>query len=250
MRSMIVIVCALVLGGCMQETVRFQAKPQQQALVRDGIPALVSQKRGSVVMIRPAARQFAAGGRPVFVVGLHNLARTPIDFAVADVRVTQAVGSAAVPLKVLAYEDLVQEERTRQVVVAMLVGAAAGLNAAAAANAGYSHTTSTVYGAGGIRTTHTVSYSSARAAAAQARAMRQNERMIDGVLAEGQANLARLEREVLKDNTLMPGEWYGGTLHLEPPTQSEAAAGPKSYTIALKVGADDHEIAVIQHGAR
>jgi hypothetical protein len=38
--------------------------------------------------------------------------------------------------------------------------------------------------------------------------------MISATLAQGQANLATLERSAIKDNTLMPGEWYGGQLHL------------------------------------
>jgi hypothetical protein len=62
---------AVLCAGCAgPETVRFVAKPQQQALMRDGQAALVSRGKASLVLVRPAARQFAAGGRPVFVVGI------------------------------------------------------------------------------------------------------------------------------------------------------------------------------------
>jgi len=40
----------------------------------------------------------------------------------------------------------------------------------------------------------------------------------------------------------MPGEWYGGQLHLAPPT--DQANGPKTYTIVITVGNDRHVIDV------
>ena len=244
MRSVIVVACALACGACVQETVRFEGKPGQQSLVRDGRPALISKKKTSLVMIRPAARQMAAGGRPVFVVGLRNLTKKPLEFRVREVAVTQVAGTASVPMKVLTYEDLVQEEKTKQAVAAVLIGAAAGLNAVAAADDGYGYSWRTTNG----RTYETVSYSSVRARTAQRRAMRKNEKMIDAAIAQGQKNLTILERDVLKDNTLLPGEWYGGTLHLAPPARSESAVAAKTYTIALTVGQDRHEIGVVQSG--
>lgn len=56
--------------------------------------------------------------------------------------------------------------------------------------------------------------------------------------------MAALEQTVIKDNTLLPGEWYGGQLHLQPPSSDD---GPvKTYTIVVVVGADRHEITVVQ----
>jgi hypothetical protein len=52
--------------------------------------------------------------------------------------------------------------------------------------------------------------------------------------------MATLEQSVIKDNTLMPGEWYGGQLHFSPPT--DKGGGPKSYTIVIMVGSDRHVI--------
>jgi len=59
----------------------------------------------------------------------------------------------------------------------------------------------------------------------------------------GQANMAMLERAVIKDNTLLPGEWYGGQLHIAPLVSKD---GPKSYTIVVTVGPDRHEIRIAQ----
>jgi hypothetical protein len=250
MRFLLVVAFAFLCTSCVQqEVVRFQAKAQQQSFIRDGQPALVSEKKNSIVLIRPAARQMAAGGRPVFVVGIRNLTKVPVDFLVGNVEVTQVTARNTVPLKIFTYEELVQEERTRQVVAAILVGTAAGLNSYSAANAGYSNNTSTRYTATGAHTTYTTSYSPYRAIAAQNRAARENEKMTDATIAQGQANLANLERDVMKDNTLMPGEWYGGTLQFQAPVQEEGSA-PKTYTIALQVGSERHEIDIVQDKTR
>ena len=68
--------------------------------------------------------------------------------------------------------------------------------------------------------------------------------MFAATVETGQRNMAALEQSVIKDNTLMPGEWYGGQLHLAPPT--DQGGGPKIYSIVIKVGSDLHIIEVAQ----
>ena len=165
MRVVCICVAAAMLSGCVTtETVRFQPKPDQQALVRDGQSALVSRRKNSIVLIRPAAREFRTGGRPVFVVGINNLSKGPLEFRIADVQATQAVNGELAQLKVITYEELAQEERNRQIASAVLVGLAAGANAMAASQAGYYNSRSTVYGPGGGYSVHTTGYSPAAAA--------------------------------------------------------------------------------------
>src|SRR5690242_14603454 len=102
---------ALMCGGCVTgESVRFSARAQQEAMVRDGNPALVSRKKNSLVLVRPAARQFATGGRPVFVVAAYNLGQNPIDFRVSDIEVVQVVNQQTASLKVITFEELMTEE--------------------------------------------------------------------------------------------------------------------------------------------
>jgi hypothetical protein len=43
---------------------------------------------------------------------------------------------------------------------------------------------------------------------------------------------------------MMPREWYGGQLHIQPLVNE--GEGPKTYTIAVLVGNDRHEIDVNQ----
>ncbi len=238
------IVSAIALGamvaGCVTtETVQFKAtNPQQQAMMRDGQPALVSRQKSSVVLVRPAARQLQAGGRPVFVVGINNLGKAPLEFRVAQVEANQIVGGQEFQMTVVTYEMLAQEEKNRQVAAAILTGLAAGANAYGASRAGYGTYTTPSGRTGSF-------YSPTAAAIAQNTAAVQNEAMIAGTIERGQANMASLEQNVLKDNTLMSGEWVGGQLHLSPPTTPPSGSS-KNYTIIITVGQDRHVVEVAQ----
>lgn len=241
MRTLSIMALCAVLGGCMStgETVSFRASnPQQQALMRDGQPALVSRQKSSLVLVRPASRQMQANGRPVFVVGINNLSRQPVDFRVGQVEAVQHAAGSDFEMKVVTYEMMVQEERNRQVAAALLTGLAAGANAYSAANAGHGSYT-TPRGRTGTF------YSPTAAAIAQNNAAVQNEAMIAATVETGQRNMAALEQAVIKDNTLMPGEWYGGQLHLAPPT-NQSGGRPKTYTIVITVGTERHVIDVAQ----
>jgi hypothetical protein len=197
---------AFTLCACSSnEAVQFTPRGGQQTMVRDGVPALISRAGNSVVTIRPAARGVSKFGRPVFLVGIQNTSRQPLDFRMADVSVIQVVEGRPVGMKVYTYEELDTEARVQQVASALLVGAAAGANSANAQKHGY---------------------------VAQAIAADQNAEMAASVGAAGQARLAELEATAIKDNTLMPGEMYGGQLHIDRP----ANASGKAYLIRIQVG--------------
>src|ERR1700704_4999900 len=109
MRILGIVVLGAALSGCVtnNETVQFRtSNPQQQAMMRDGQPALVSRQKNSVVLVRPASRQLQTNGRPVFVVGINNLGRQPIDFRVAEVDAVQHVGGTDYGMLVVTYEQL------------------------------------------------------------------------------------------------------------------------------------------------
>jgi hypothetical protein len=238
MRNLGIVALCVTLGGCVTagETVSFRASnPQQQAMVRDGQPALVSRQKNSLVLVRPASRQLQSNGRPVFVVGINNLGKQPVDFRVGQVEAVQHVGASDYEMKVVTYEMLVQEEKNRQIAAAILTGVAAAGNAYSASQAGYGHYTTPSGRTGTF-------YSPTAASIAQNNAAAQNDAMIGATIETGQQNMAVLEHSVIKDNTLMPGEWYGGQLHLAPPTED----AQKTYTIVITVGNDRHVIDVAQ----
>jgi hypothetical protein len=209
-------------------------------MMRDGQPALVSRQKSSLVLVRPAARQLQANGRPVFVVGINNLGKQPVDFRVGQVEAVQHVGASDYSIQVVTFEMLAQEEKNRQVATAILAGVAGAANAYSASQAGYGHYT-TPNGRSGTF------YSPTAAVMAQNNAAVQNEAMFAATVETGQRNMAMLEQSVIKDNTLMPGEWYGGQLHLAPPT--DQAGGQKTYTIIITVGNDRHVVEVAQGAA-
>ncbi|MET4451765.1 hypothetical protein [Bradyrhizobium sp. RT3b] len=240
MRNIGIVALCVALGSCVStgETVSFRASnPQQQALMRDGQPALVSRQKNSLVLVKPASRQLQANGRPVFIVGINNLSKQPVDFRVAQVEAVQHAAGSDFEMKVVTYEMLVQEERNRQVAAALLTGLAAGANAYSASHAGHGSYTTPSGRTGTF-------YSPTAAAIAQNNAAVQNETMIAATVETGQRNMAVLEQSVIKDNTLMPCEWYGGQLHVAPPT--DQAGAQKSYTIVITVGTERHVIDVAQ----
>ena len=240
------LVVSVSVSACVSaEAVRFRASPQQQAIVRDGVSALVSKKPNSLVLIRPATRTFAAGHRPVYVVGISNRGRNPIEFQTARIVVNQRDGAdRLIPLKVVSYDELVQEERTRQIAAALIVGLAAGANSYVASRSGFATAQSTVQSGGRVSTVTTRIYSPGAAFVAQSNAAAENDAMISNAIEAGQRNLAQLEGSVIKDNTLMPGEWYGGQLHVQAPERTDGK--PKSYIMEIHVGDDVHVIDVVQ----
>jgi hypothetical protein len=231
------------LAGCARpEIARFQPSAGQEALVRDGNPALVSRRPGSLVIVRPAARQFQAGRRLAYVVGIYNMTRGNLPFSVSNVYVGQVSGGQITRgLKIYTYEQLVAEERNRQVARAVFTGLAAGANSYSASRAGYYNANATVYGAGGVRNVSISGYDPAANAIAQSQAAAQNEAMIATTIERGRQNLYILEKSVIKDNTLLPGEWYGGQLVFDPPDGDQ-----KNYRITIPVGPDVHEIDISQ----
>jgi hypothetical protein len=240
MRTLGIVALCAALGGCVStgETVAFRpSNSNQQAMMRDGQPALVSRQKTSLVLVRPAARQLQANGRPVFVVGINNLGKQPVDFRIGQVEAIQHVGGTDYGMQIVTFEMLQQEERNRQVAMAILGGIAAGANAYSASRAGYGSYTTPSGRTGTF-------YSPTAAVIAQNNAALQNEAMFAATVESGQRNMAALEQTVIKDNTLMPGEWYGGQLHIAPPT--DQAGGQKTYTIIITIGQDRHVVDISQ----
>src|SRR5262245_65167848 len=140
MRKFALLALCASLTGCVTagETLSFRpSNPNQQAMMRDGRPALVSRQKISLVLVSPAARQQQTYGRPVFVVGINNIGRQPVDFRVAQVEAIQHVAGSDYSTPIVTYEMLVQQEKNRQVAAAILTGVAAVGNSYIASRAGY-----------------------------------------------------------------------------------------------------------------
>jgi hypothetical protein len=245
-------VLALGLGGCVTaERTTFVPGANQQPLVRDGVPALVSRNSKSIVLVSQAGRQQSPGARTVLVVGITNISKAPIDFRVSDVSVEQLKdGQPVQALNVISYDQLVTEEKTRQVVAAILVGAAAAGNAYSASRAGYGYGTANVYAPSGRVYQVSGSYYDPTAAAiAGASASAQNDAMIASTVEAGRRNMASLEQQVIKDNTLLPGEWYGGQLVFVSPS-GEGTEAKKDFRLTIPIAGETHVVTVRQEPSK
>lgn len=252
-KSLILVGIVLALAGCNSiQQYSFQAGSGQMVINRDGLQGIVSRKARSVVVVSNARRGPAAGYRRV-VVGIQNLSNTPLNFDFSDVEISETRnGDPTRPMTVVTYERLVTEEKTRQVIGAILLGAAAGANAYAASQAGhgtaYGTVNTTTYGRyGAYSSTSNVAvnyYDPGVNYAAQANAAAQNAQMMANASANAERNLAALENGVIKSHTLMPGEWYGGQLFFEVPTAIGETADLKTFLIRIRVGSDVHQFNV------
>lgn len=199
------------VAGCVTsgtDTISFQPKSYQQSVIREGDATISSRGRYSVVSLRPATHLVA--DRPVFIVGIENTSRIPLDFRVTEATAGQIVDGSTNPLKVYTYDELVSQEQNAQVGRTIVVGLLSGINAGLVGDDNAAAT---------------------------------NAQMDANVAVQGQQNMAELEQLSIKDHTLMPGESYAGKLYVQAPEGSDAQ---KSYFINLKVGPDHHEFQIIQ----
>jgi hypothetical protein len=243
----------LALAGCNTiQQYSFQPTSGQMVINRDGLQGIVSRKGRSVTVVSNARRGPAIGYRRV-VVGIENLSNGPLNFNLSDVEIFETKdGQPTRPMTVVTYERLVNEEKTRQVIGALLLGAAAGANAYAASQAGYGTAYGTVnttsygrYGTYNSTSNVAVSYYDPGVNyMAQSNAAAQNAAMIGEARANAEQNLAALENGVIKSHTLMPREWYGGQLFFEVPAAIGEQADLKTFLIRIRVGGDVHQFNV------
>lgn len=255
-----VVAVSIALIGCASsDQLTLIADESQTALTRDGVPALLSNKK-HVVMLRPVSRAIDSGSRPSFVIAVNNRSKKPTDLRIN--RITASLISSegkTADLHVYGYDELVAEEKRRQRWAAVGVALQGVASSMSAASAGYSRTHGTYSGntygtySGGLNGTYSGStygtyssttYDAGRAHAAQQTANAQTAASIANLRATGQRNLAALQNTVLKDNTVMPGEWIGGRVILDSPKQSRN--GRANYKIDVEFGGEVHSFNVLQ----
>lgn len=238
----------LVVACASPQRVLLTAAPDQQSIVRNGVPILVSNKK-HLVMLRANTRLVKDNARPAFTVIVRNQGKTPDTLREASIQARQMIAGKMQPVRIFRYDELIQEEETRQKVAAF--GAAVGgfARAMSAANAGNVNTTGTVvtqgpYGNTTYGTYTATTYDPVRAQIAQEHASNVTHADFERIRAQGEANMQRLDATILKDNTVLPGEWFGGTIVLAPLAKSEK--GNSDYTIIVAFGGEEHTFAVSQ----
>jgi hypothetical protein len=150
-------------------------------------------------------------------------------------------------LRIYTHQELaaeVESQRNAQLFVSALAGAA---GAVSASQAGYGHTTGSFTRTSPYGTSYgTYSATTYNPAVAQAAANANADRTVANMAAiEGQAQdmLHQLQASIIKDHTLMPGEWHGGVLVVDAPDKGEAGA---EYNITLQFDGEVHSFQVSQ----
>lgn len=231
-------VLAVLLGGC-QTLAKYSyvAGPGQQVMVRQGRDAVLSRQPHSTVAIVTTSRTPRAGARPEFVAMIQNTGKAPITFRYGEITAENAVTDA--PLKVYSLDDLQNEARAAAVASAIILGAAgAAAGAAAARNAGTSYGSGTVAGRYGASTYTWRTYNPGVAQATATAYGVAAGAAAGGAIAAGERTVQELEQGMLVDQTLMPGESYGGVLVIAAIEGGETPS--QVYRVTIRVGPDAH----------
>ncbi len=181
-----------------------------------------------------------------------------MDLRVEDITASQTdTASVASQIHVFSYDELTAEVRRKQAWATVGVALAGAAGALSAANAGYSHSYGTYSGnswgsySGALNGTYssnttgvysTTTYDAGRAYAAQSLNNAQMAANLSAVQLEGQQRLAELQNTILKDNTVLPGEWVGGIVMLDVPRK--APDGIARYRIEVRFGGEVHTFMV------
>ena len=138
-RFLILMTACLVAGCVSHDRLNLEASNGQLALVRNGQPILVSNKK-NVVLLFPVQATLNARDRPSFVVMIKNNGKQMSTFTVSQVSAQCETPSGIAPLHVYSYEELRQEEQS---FAAALTGLGRSLQAT---SSGYVTTNGTVSG--------------------------------------------------------------------------------------------------------
>ena len=108
MRADILLISAAVLAGCSSpQRIMLSPGHGQESLVRDGSPALVSQKK-NLVMLRANNRLVESGSRPAFTLVVRNLSSKSETLLESAITAQQTVSGRSVALRVYRYDELIQ----------------------------------------------------------------------------------------------------------------------------------------------
>ena len=251
MKKLILLACTILAGCSTYGHLTPIAGENQRVIIEDGHDVLYSRKQNLVAIAVPET--FEANSRMKAYIQVGN--GTPSDFLFSpeEIRILAYPGTKFEEYPhVYTYEELVAEERSRQMWMAIAAALSAAGNSMAAANAGYSYQSGTysgnyygnIYGAGinsysgnfsGSYSGYT--YDPAKAQMAQSIADMKNQQLMQSLMQNSQSAMYELSSTILKENTVLPGSICGGTVQMDTPSIQEES----SYIeITVRTGEEDH----------
>lgn len=257
-------VLALVvsLNGCTTYGY-LQAVPlgTQKAGYADGNPSVTSQMMNIVQVVVPST--FTVGERMRIFVQTGNAGIEDYGF---DTSYVTALNSDDLDvwsdLHVYSYDELVAEEKRRQMWAAIAVALSGVSRSMAASNAGYSYNDGTYSGAyngnynGNIYSGYgsasyggtyggtyggswsSVTYNPYIAQMAQENAQAQTNAEMQSLMESGNRAMAALGRSILKYNTVSPGSYCGGQVEIDSPKVFSNKV--TNLKIVIKAGSEQH----------
>ena len=263
-KILLAVVISATLAGCTTVGYLEPIEGEKQRIVyEDGKAVVYSKKDNLVAVALPSSVESMERFRMYVQVG--NGSKESFNFSPNYVMAAEAVGTPLKQgLRVWTYDDLVAEQKRKQMWMVVAATLAAAGNSMAAANAGYSHTygsysgssSGNIYGTSystygnnyAFDATHRGSYSSTtydgyKAYMAREVAEAKNERMMQSIMANSQAAMQELSKNILKTNTVEPGGICGGLIAVDGPRvhdhptymEIEVEAGEEIHTFKYRV---------------
>lgn len=263
-KILLAVIISATLAGCTTVGYLEPVEGEKQRIVyEDGKAVVYSKKANLVAVALPSSVESMERFRMYVQVG--NGSQDSFNFSPTYVMATDAVGTPiSQRLHVWTYDELVAEQKRKEMWMAVAVALSAVGNSMAASNAGYSRTygsysgtsSGNIYGTSystygnnyGFNASHSGTYSSYtydgyKAYMAQEVANAKNERMMQNLMANSQAAMYELSKNILKTNTVDPGGICGGLVAIDGPRvhdqptymEIEVEAGEEIHTFKYRV---------------
>ena len=251
MKKLLLFACVFLSGCSTYGHLTPIAGENQRIIIEDGHEVLYSRKDNLVAVALPYT--FEANSRMRAYVQVGN--GTEFDFLFSPEKIYATYNSGTEFEKdahVYTYEELVAEEQSRQMWMAIAAAISAAGNSMAAANSGYSYQSGmysgnyygNIYGSGmnsysgnfvGSYSGYT--YDPAKAQMAQDIADIKNQQLMQSVMQNSQSAMYELSNTILKENTVLPGSICGGQIEMDSPSVSDET----SYMeILVTTGGESH----------
>lgn len=257
MRKIITLACVSLLTGCAtQGMLEPIAGERQRVVYEDGKEVLYSKQGNLVAVALPGS--FESGERIRGYVQVGNGTMTSFDFSPHSVKATAAVGTSFQEvLHIYTYEELVAEQKRKEMWNRVALALAGAAQSYGAAYAGRSTTYGTysgnskgsLYGMGsayGNNYNYTSSYTGMYTAStydpyqaqmAQQQVTANTQRQMQDLMEHSQAAMYELSKNMLKRNTVSPGGICGGLIAMDSPDVKQE---PTYMEIEVETGEETH----------
>jgi hypothetical protein len=227
-------------------TMQLSAAPSQIARMESGVAAVDDTTPGSSVRLVQSENDLKKRGSIGVIVMNHG--DRPFTFGPENISAKLADGT---PVAIITYEQLVHEEKRRQMWAALAAGLAAAGNSMSASSAGYYSGYGTYHGStyGSFGSTPFSSsttgsvmvsgYDYGAAQAAQSAANAQNQATFARMTEQNAANMKAL-KSYMRTTTVDPQQMFGGSVTIELPKETRNSKADVPVTFVVTINGEEH----------